>query len=241
MTDGSPTTSISSKTWPPEDAPVCGRHLQEFRARHDYTVSYLVGIFGITSAQAYYKLVKAEDRPLPDIAMAVIVRWYGRHPQALPWHATATAEIADKLSISPEALAVTMGRNPLSGVEWVTGAAKPLSTVRNLLHEINRADEYRAPLESLLKRVRQRAIKRDPVSWEKVAEEIEQELKNYPSSQAVHEEIKALHAIERRARGERIPMVSGPMATASGQRRKKKGGAAKSRKRRLGGSMIEEI
>ena len=240
MTDGSPTTSISSKTWPPESTPVCGRHLQEFRARHDYTVSYLVGIFGITSAQAYYKLVKAGDRPLPDIAMAVIVRWYSRHPQALPWRAPAAAEIADKLSISPEALAVTMGRNPLSGVEWVTGAAKPLSTVRNLLHEINRADEYRAPLESLLERVRQRAIKSDPVSWEKVVEEIEQELKSCPSSQAVHEEIKALHAIERRARGERIPMVSGPMATASGQRRKKSG-AAKSRKRRLGGSMIEEI
>ena len=241
MTDGSPTTSISSKTWPPEDTPVCGRHLQEFRARHDYTVSYLVGIFGITSAQAYYQLVKAEDRPLPDIAMAAIVRWYGRHPEARPWRAPSAMEIADKLGISPEALAVTMGRNPLSGVEWVTGAAKPLSTVRNLLHEINRADEYRAPMESLLKQARRRATKGGAVSWEEVAEEIEQELKNYPSSQAVYEEIKELHAIERRARGERIPMVSGPMATALGQRRKKKGGAAKSRKRRLGGSMIEAI
>lgn len=211
--------------WPPEDQPVCGKHLAEFRDRHDYSVAYLTGIFGLASAQAFYRIVNEPERPVPDIAIAILIRFYSAHPERLPYRSVTPHDLAASLKITTEALAVSLGRVPLVGQQWESGAEKkPMAPARNLMYEIAVSDERLESLERVVENLEKKGGR--VVSARNLAKEIRKILQKQGTARSIYEEIDRFHRIERAARGEDVPSLPRHEARSG---------------RRLVGGMIEAI
>ncbi len=194
--------------WPPPNQPVCGRHLAEFREQHDYTVAYLVGIFGLSSAHAYYRITKQADQPIKDIATAILLRYYAAHPECLPYRSVSPRELADDLGVSVEQLAISLGRVRLAGQEWAraTDITAPLPVIRNLLYEIAVADSRADPVDRIIEAFDEE----DPgrvFTPEQVKAKINKITEGLRRSKDVYEELRILHEIERKARGEAVPTL----------------------------------
>jgi hypothetical protein len=123
------------------DKPITGADLQRYRELTGAKVAAVSPILGVPRQGAWYELTDPERRgedPVPDVAMAVLVRLYTLFPQTRPSPDMEFMPFLKRLGVDAGELAQLLGRDIYTGRIWERGKP-PQTTVRLVVEALARA------------------------------------------------------------------------------------------------------
>ena len=147
------TSSEQTTTWPPDDRPIMGRDLEEFRIRHGLDLNGMEMVFGIASRGAWYRLTRKQaDEPIKDKTVAILLRFYSAHPEQIPIREIDIKQVWEKLGLSATDYAQLIGRKGISGRDWERQGTRPLPVVREISKLLDRAGSMDHPIARAIQR-----------------------------------------------------------------------------------------
>lgn len=143
----------AAPAWPPQDRPIVGADLEEFRQRFGLDLNQIESIFGIASRGAWYRITRKQaDQPLKDKTLAILLRFYAQHPDLIPVPDLDVREVWQKLGLEAGDFAQLIGRQTISGRDWAKGT-KPLPVVLEISKILNKAGSMSHPHTQDIKRL----------------------------------------------------------------------------------------
>jgi len=105
----------------PQDRPAIGADVSAFKAAFGLTVHEAQSILGILPSQ-WYEVTKHGNKPLDNVAVEFLLRYYADHPEAVPVMPSVSAEevieVLTKADYPPRRWGPLIGRQAASGHRW---------------------------------------------------------------------------------------------------------------------------
>jgi hypothetical protein len=123
-----------------EDRPVTGADIATLKNATHYDLNTIESTLGISRREYFYELTdERADQPLPDIAMAILMRLYELDPKRLlPFQKLSWAAYLQIIGVHPSEFAQLVGRAYNAGRSWQEGG-KPTRSIQLIIEAFWRA------------------------------------------------------------------------------------------------------